>query len=212
MGGDMNKNYGLLVLGLDYSMAAADEFHDWYDTEHIPERTDVPGFLNAQRWLAIDDPMVSIVTYDLQARDVLESDAYKAISASNLSPWSKRIVNKCQLLCRFECEQIVPGELGSSLQSDVMLLVAWNVDAPSEFAIPTPPDSLLSSPAFQGMRVFSTATGIFVALYQFRGLTSEGIETWRTVLGTAVPDTRLTAYEGKTWTLLLRRYDHRTLT
>src|SRR5262245_49585058 len=29
---------GLLVAAFDFSTAHADEFHDWYDLEHIPER------------------------------------------------------------------------------------------------------------------------------------------------------------------------------
>ncbi len=35
---------GLLVAAFDFATAHADEFHDWYDLEHIPERQAVPGF------------------------------------------------------------------------------------------------------------------------------------------------------------------------
>ena len=42
---------GLLFTAFDFSTAHEDEFHDWYDREHIPERLGVPGFLNAQRWI-----------------------------------------------------------------------------------------------------------------------------------------------------------------
>ena len=52
----MAKPYGLLVAGFNYSNAAEDEFNDWYDTEHIPERERTRGFINAQRWLGADDP------------------------------------------------------------------------------------------------------------------------------------------------------------
>ena len=34
---------GLLIAALNFSTAHADEFHDWYDLEHIPERQTVPG-------------------------------------------------------------------------------------------------------------------------------------------------------------------------
>ena len=37
---------GLLLAVFDYANAAADEFHDWYDLEHIPERQAVAGFLS----------------------------------------------------------------------------------------------------------------------------------------------------------------------
>ena len=40
---------GVLIAAMDFSNVAADEFNDWYDTEHIPERQRVPGFLTLQR-------------------------------------------------------------------------------------------------------------------------------------------------------------------
>jgi hypothetical protein len=36
---------GILIAAMDFSNVPADEFNDWYDTEHIPERQRVPGFL-----------------------------------------------------------------------------------------------------------------------------------------------------------------------
>ena len=42
---------GLLLAAINFKNVAEDEFHDWYDTEHLPERERVPGFLNAQRWI-----------------------------------------------------------------------------------------------------------------------------------------------------------------
>ena len=61
----MRTRLGLLLSCFDYSPVAEDEFHDWYDTEHIPERERVPGFLQCQRWLAIDRPNASVATYEL---------------------------------------------------------------------------------------------------------------------------------------------------
>jgi len=34
---------GLLLAAFDFSGAHADEFHDWYDLEHIPERRGFPA-------------------------------------------------------------------------------------------------------------------------------------------------------------------------
>src|SRR5207302_9080488 len=55
---------GLLIAAMDYSDVAEDEFHDWYDTEHIPERLAVPGFRNAERWLGSANPRPSVALYD----------------------------------------------------------------------------------------------------------------------------------------------------
>jgi len=34
---------GLLLAAFDFSGAHADEYHDWYDLEHIPEAASSPG-------------------------------------------------------------------------------------------------------------------------------------------------------------------------
>ena len=58
---------GLLFASFDFSTAHADEFHDWYDLEHIPERLRVPGFINAERWIGEEDPNLAVATYDLES-------------------------------------------------------------------------------------------------------------------------------------------------
>ena len=61
---------GLLVAGFNYAGVNEDEFNDWYDTEHVPERERTPGFINCERWIGADDPKVSIATYDLESLNV----------------------------------------------------------------------------------------------------------------------------------------------
>ena len=58
---------GLLVAAFDFSTAHADEFHDWYDLEHIPERKAVLGFGACERWIGEEEPTFSVATYDLCA-------------------------------------------------------------------------------------------------------------------------------------------------
>ena len=72
---------GILIAAMNIGNAAEDEFHDWYDTEHLPERVRVPGFRLCQRWMGTQDPKVSVATYDLEtsaycrARDTRRSAA-----------------------------------------------------------------------------------------------------------------------------------------
>jgi hypothetical protein len=123
---------GLLVAGFNFSGVAEDEFNDWYDNEHIPERKRIPGFVNAKRWLGAQDPKLSIATYDLDSPDVLQSPAYRLIAGANLSPWSKRVTGKCQRICRFEAEQILPGRQAAVEDAGGMLLFAMNVKPEAE--------------------------------------------------------------------------------
>src|SRR4029077_16024587 len=80
---------GILIAAMDFSDVAEDEFHDWYDTEHVPERLRVPGFLNAERWIGSQKPKVSVALYDLDEVVVLHSPAYLAVGGDNGTPWTK---------------------------------------------------------------------------------------------------------------------------
>jgi len=126
--------HGELIAAFDFSNVAADEFNDWYDLEHIPERQRVPGFLTCQRWIGADNAKYSVATYDLEELAVLKSEAYRAIGGENLSPWSKRITARCQRLLRFEGEQILPGGKSAPADAGGLLLVGMTPAAEVETA------------------------------------------------------------------------------
>lgn len=123
---------GLLVAGFDFSTAHADEFHDWYDLEHLPERRAVPGFGGCQRWLGDDNGSHSIATYDLDSVAVLDSPGYRAIAYANLSPWSKRVTAMCTRLIRFEGVFLGGGEQAAPDNAGGMLINAMNVEPAAE--------------------------------------------------------------------------------
>lgn len=114
---------GILIAAMDFSNVAADEFNDWYDLEHIPERQRVPGFLTLQRWIGAENPRQSVATYDLDSRAVLQSPEYRAIGGDNLSPWSKRVTGRVERLLRYEGEQILPGDATAPSGAGGLLLV-----------------------------------------------------------------------------------------
>jgi hypothetical protein len=123
---------GLLLAAFDFSNAAADEFHDWYDLEHIPERQAVPGFGACERWLGVEDGAVSVASYDLDSHDVMAGEAYGAIAYDNLSVWSKRMARVCNMILRFEGGQITPGDEAAPNQAGGLLVNAMNVAAAGE--------------------------------------------------------------------------------
>ena len=123
---------GLLVAAFDFSTAHADEFHDWYDLEHIPERRAVPGFGACERWIGDEQPALSVATYDLDSVEVLGSEAYASIAYGNLSAWSKRVTAMCQRLLRFEGTQIAPGDAAAPQRAGALLLNAMNVAPAAE--------------------------------------------------------------------------------
>ncbi|HLY47082.1 MAG TPA: hypothetical protein VKQ73_15980 [Stellaceae bacterium] len=123
---------GILIAAMNIGGAAEDEFHDWYDTEHLPERQRVPGFLRCQRWIGVDDRKVSVATYDLDNSGVLQSPGYLAIGGANLSPWSKRVTGRVERLMRFEGDQILPGDQLPPDAAGGLLLNAMTVEPAAE--------------------------------------------------------------------------------
>lgn len=118
---------GILIAAMDFSGVAEDEFHDWYDLEHLPERRGVPGFLGAERWIGASEPSLSLATYDLEDVGVLASPPYLAVAHDNSSPWTKRVTGRCRPIMRYEGEQTLPGDLAAPPNAGAVLMVAMNV-------------------------------------------------------------------------------------
>ena len=123
---------GLLLAAFDFSTAHADEFHDWYDLEHVPERQAIPGFGACERWIGEENKTVAVATYDLDSIDVMRSDAYKSIAYDNLSVWSKRVTSMCNRLLRFQGTQITPGDAVAPEGAGALLLNAMNITPEAE--------------------------------------------------------------------------------
>jgi hypothetical protein len=122
---------GILLAVMNFARIAEDEFHDWYDTEHLPERQRLPGFLLCHRWIGADDRRISLSYCDLATLAALKTPEYLAIVGDNLSPWSKRM-SQVERLMRFAGEQIPPGDQLSPEGAGGLVLNATNVDPGAE--------------------------------------------------------------------------------
>jgi len=108
----------LLLVTMQPMIADEEEFNDWYDTEHIPERVSIDGFLTAARYVCTAGWPRYMAMYDLANLEVLRSGAYSAVAGEQSSPWSKRILRRVQGLYRFQGLQLEPdGAVEDSQQS-----------------------------------------------------------------------------------------------
>ena len=185
---------GLLIAGFDFAGAHSDEFHDWYDLEHLPERTRVPGFKSCTRWIGEENAYSSIATYELDSVGVLDSDAYRAIAYDNLSPWSKRVTSMCQRLVRFEGSQITPGDPSAPANAGALLLNAMNVAAEGEDEFNAWYDeehipALAGVPGTLAARRFRSADGRasthkYIAMYHISSPEVSKSDAWREAVET----------------------------
>jgi hypothetical protein len=182
---------GILIASMNMANAAEDEFHDWYDTEHLPERLACPGFLRCQRWIGTTDRKVSVATYDLANADVLKQPGYLAIGGANLSPWSKRLGSRYERLMRFEGEQVMPGGTIAPESAGGFLLNAMNCvpEAEAEFNewYNTEHIPMLSAvPGVIMARRFraTSANRKYVALYHLESPEVQATPAWKSAANT----------------------------
>ena len=212
----MAKPYGLLVAGFNYAKAASDEFNDWYDTEHVPERLHVPGFINAQRWVGADDPMISIATYDLESPDVLKTPAYTSIAGANLSPWSRRVIGMVERICRFEAEQLSPGRQAAPADAAGMMMFAMNVAPGAEGDFNAWYDDehvprLAAVPGCLTARRFKASGGThkYIAIYHLESPDVCSSQAWREAADTPWTQ-RIRPQTSDRLRVVLRRYERKS--
>jgi hypothetical protein len=100
LGSQPSRNAGaLLVVGVEPEAAFADEFNAWYEEEHIPYLTAVPGVLRVRRFQAIRDDLPYLAIWDLASADVRGSDDWQRAADT---PWTRRIF-------RGHCKQLIMG-------------------------------------------------------------------------------------------------------
>ncbi len=124
--------FGLLLTITEPKPELEQEFNAWYDTEHIPERVAVPGFLSARRWVADVRPGEGkyLATYELVSAGVLHTAEYLAHAGENFTPWSKRMLSQTVVFRRWACQQIVPGEAAPHMMAHAVFVAIG--DSPPE--------------------------------------------------------------------------------
>jgi len=107
----MGGSAGILLVTMEPRAGNEEEFNDWYDMEHIPERAAVPGFRNALRWVCLEGFPRYMASYDLDDVEVLRSPEYARVAVASYSPWTTRMMPRAvQGQFRIEGVQIFPGD------------------------------------------------------------------------------------------------------
>lgn len=187
----MTQPLGLLIASFDIGDCPRDEFNDWYDTEHIPDRRKVPGFLNFERWVGAEDPNLVLAIYDLQSVDVLQSPEYLRIGFHSPSPWTRRLMPKTKRVLRFVGEQITPGNVLAPKGAGGLLFMGFNVQPGMEDEYARWMDEehlprLAKVPGVMSARRFvaTESTHRYVAVYHLTAPEVQGSPAWQEAIET----------------------------
>ena len=156
----MTTPRGLLLAAMTPPPALEEEFNEWYDTEHVPERLRVPGLDTARRFVAVAGWPRYLALYDLDSPGVLDGAAYLAVAGTNFSPWTRRIFPRMLGRYRAAAEQIHPGRAAIGSPVRLVLLRFRGVSAAGESALVTSlREATEGPPEISTFRVFRAGTG-----------------------------------------------------
>ena len=107
----------LAVLSEPGNQVSLDEFHDWYDNEHIPLRLNhLPSFLSGARYQSIDEIKPSwIAVYEIDDTKTFKDPSYTVLREKR-SQREADVIGRLEVLDRRTCEVVreVGGEANSS--------------------------------------------------------------------------------------------------
>jgi len=119
------KPVGLLLATMEPPASIEEEFQDWYDSEHFPERQSCPGFLTANRFVCVDGFPRYLALYDLEDVEVLRGEGYRRIAHARYSAWTHRIISRVWGQYRAEGVQVYPGAAQHGAAGPSARLVLW---------------------------------------------------------------------------------------
>jgi hypothetical protein len=83
----------VLTVGLVPAAGYEEEYHAWYEEEHIPYILKVPGVLRVRRFRAVEGEPQYLAVWDLVSPEVRQSEAFARAAET---PWTFRMRKHCE--------------------------------------------------------------------------------------------------------------------
>jgi hypothetical protein len=125
---DGTPTKGLLFSQMEPPPGLEAEFHDWYETEHIPARMAIAGFASADRYEVVDGAPRFLACYHLNDLGVLDSPQYRQLK-SHPGERTRRMLASVSGFTRYTC-RLVSDTGAADDQPTLMFAVAFDVPAP----------------------------------------------------------------------------------
>ena len=121
---------GVMAVWNDLEPGYGAEFDTWYRSQHVPERLQQPGFLEARRYLALDDGAPRYCAfYWLESIAALATPQYLARLAQP-TRWTKRMMPRFRDMARTPCT--VTLEYGAGIGGMMIWLAATGEGSSAE--------------------------------------------------------------------------------
>jgi hypothetical protein len=102
---------GAVCIWHDLTPEATDEFYQWHNREHMPERVAIPGFLRGRRYIAVAGAPTYFNLYEADSPEVLGGKDYlDRLNAP--TEWTRRVVPAFRRVSRSICRVLYSAGVG----------------------------------------------------------------------------------------------------
>jgi hypothetical protein len=102
---------GAVCIWHDLLLEARDDFHQWHNREHMPERVGIPGFRRGRRYVAISGTPEYFNLYEADSAEVLGGQDYlNRLNAP--TEWTRQVVPSFRNVSRSICRVIYTHGVG----------------------------------------------------------------------------------------------------
>ena len=114
---------GAVCIWHDLLPEARDDFHQWHNREHMPERVGIPGFGRGRRYVAVAGAPEYFNLYEAESAEVLGGQDYlNRLNAP--TEWTRRVVPSFRNVSRSICRVVYTNGVG---QGGFMLTQRFDV-------------------------------------------------------------------------------------
>lgn len=116
---------GAVCIWHDLLPDALDDFYEWHNREHMPERVGIPGFRRGRRYIAIEGAPEYFNLYEADSAEILGGQDYlNRLNAP--TPWTQRVIPHFRNVARSICRVAFTNGTGSG---GIMLTMRFAIDA-----------------------------------------------------------------------------------
>lgn len=103
---------GLIAIWHDIAPEGVEDFLEWHNREHVPERVNIEGFRRGRRYEGVSGRPDWFTLYDVDSPAVLSGPAYHA-RLNAPTPWTLRAVEHFSAESRSLCAVLLAGGVGT---------------------------------------------------------------------------------------------------
>jgi len=171
---------GVVAIWHDLLPAAKDDFTQWHNREHMPERLSIPGFNRGRRYVAVRGAPEFFNLYEADKPGVLRGEDYlQRLNAP--TPWTRQVVASFRAVARGICRVLYSGGVG---QGGTILTLRFEVAPDAQARIERLLCDELLPPLVEGHGI----AGVHLCRADAQGSRIETAERKARADATAIPD------------------------